>query len=96
MSKLFQLWCCNRKLMIVAGFAAVGVLAVFSGSLTGLLPFLLLAACPLSCLLMAVLMGKGMQRRMKPSQQEPSLTQTLREAEPRLVDQGAGASRRQR
>lgn len=53
--------CRNPKAWLAAGAVAV-VLAVTTSSLTALLPLLLLAACPLSMLLMAGGMA-GMARK---------------------------------
>lgn len=54
--------CMNPKVLISLGAVAVGILVFAPNLLATALPLLLLAACPLSMLLMPLLMGKQMQQ----------------------------------
>lgn len=52
--------CMNPKVLLGLGAVAVGILVFAPNLLLSALPILLLAACPLSMLLMPILMGKRM------------------------------------
>ena len=59
MVKLFGM-CFNWKVLLALGAVGVGIWAVAPSTLLKALPFLLLAACPLSMLFMARAMKRGM------------------------------------
>ncbi len=58
--ELLRRICCDRRMLGIGGAAALAALVLFPNALAAAVPLLVLAACPLSCVVMAVLMGKGM------------------------------------
>lgn len=61
------LYCLDRRVLAVLGAIALGTAIVAPRALGAALPLLLLAACPLSMLVMAVAMGRAAAPAAPPS-----------------------------
>lgn len=58
--------CFNPKVLIILGIVAVGVLVIAPKAFFAALPLLLLAACPLSMIVMMSTMSKQQSNQHKP------------------------------
>ncbi len=83
--------CFNWKVLVALGAVAAGVLFVAPGAAIGLLPILLLAACPLSMVWMMVAMKRGMGGKDQPATAESIETTRTRlaalRAEERVLEE---------